>query len=84
MIKIVIEKIFQIAILTCAALLINCTSSAHKAKEEEKEKPESLLQRTRIEASSEEELLEKIRGLNWDEIPWGKAEKDEAMDTALR
>lgn len=35
MIKIVIEKIFQIAILTCAALLINCTSSAHKAKEEE-------------------------------------------------
>lgn len=35
MIKIVIEKIFQIAILTCAALLINCTSSAHKAKGEE-------------------------------------------------
>lgn len=35
MIKIGIEKIFQIAILTCAALLINCTSSAHKTKEEE-------------------------------------------------
>lgn len=35
MIKTVIEKIFQIAILTCAALLINCTSSAHKAKGEE-------------------------------------------------
>lgn len=35
MIKIIIEKIFQIAILTCAALLIDCTSSAHKAKEEE-------------------------------------------------
>ena len=39
MIKIVIEKILQIAILTCAALLINCTSSAHKTKEEE-ESPE--------------------------------------------
>ena len=57
---------------------------ADKAKEEEKEKPKSLLQRTRIEASSEEELLEKIRGLNWDEIPWGKEEKDDTIDKAIR
>ncbi|MBO4387125.1 MAG: hypothetical protein J5817_08965 [Treponema sp.] len=34
MIKIVIEKIFQIAILICAALLLDCTSSAHKLEEE--------------------------------------------------
>ncbi|MBQ9364528.1 MAG: hypothetical protein IJT82_02025, partial [Schwartzia sp.] len=57
---------------------------ADKAKEEEKEKPKSLLQRTRIEASSEEELLEKIRGLNWDEIPWGKEKKDDTIDKAIR
>ncbi|MBP5577324.1 MAG: hypothetical protein J6X67_11275 [Treponema sp.] len=37
MIKIVIEKIFQIAILTCAALLLDCTSSARKVEEESPE-----------------------------------------------
>ncbi len=35
MIKIIIEKIFQIAILACAALLIDCSSSAYTVKEGE-------------------------------------------------
>ena len=48
-------------------------AKADKEKEKEKgeEKKPMSLQRTRVEASSEEELLEKILGIDWNEIPAG-------------
>ena len=41
-----------------------------KEKEEESQEPQPLLQRFRLEASSEEELLEKILGIDWSKIAY--------------
>ena len=41
-----------------------------KEKEEEAQEPQPLLQRFRLEASSEEELLEKILGIDWSKIAY--------------
>ena len=42
---------------------------AAKKAEKDKEKDPSPMKRTWVEATSEEELLEKISGINWEEIP---------------
>ena len=43
---------------------------AEEAEKADKDKPAQLVQRTRVEAASEDELWEQILGINWDEIGW--------------
>lgn len=43
---------------------------ADEKKPDEKTEESPLVQRTRVEAASEEELWEQILGINWDEVPW--------------
>ena len=53
---------------------------AEKAKDKDDGKDDPGVKRVRLEATSEEELLEKIMGVDWDKIPGmkkGKKEKDD-------
>ena len=52
---------------------------ADKAKQNEPAKPK----RTRVQANSIEELLEKIRGVNWDEIPEAEEKPGSRFDFSI-